>query len=65
MELTINGERMQSASATVAELVAELALNPTQVAVELQGAIVPKSAYAATKLHEGDRVEIVRFIGGG
>lgn len=65
MELTINGQVTQCRAGTVQELVAELALNPTQVAVELNRAIVPKSAYGAARLAAGDAVEIVRFIGGG
>ncbi len=49
----------------VAALVARLGLDPRKVAVERNLAIVPRSAYAATTLVEGDRIEIVHFIGGG
>lgn len=40
-------------------------LEGRRVAVEHNGEIVPKSAYAETQLHEGDRLEIVHAIGGG
>ena len=50
---------------TVHDLVALHRLDPRQVAVERNRAIVPRSAYAATALMDGDRIEIVGFIGGG
>ena len=66
MNLTINGEgRADLAAASVAELVAQLGLDARKVAVERNLEIVPRSAYAATRLSDGDRIEIVHFIGGG
>jgi thiamine biosynthesis protein ThiS len=66
MQLTINGENKEfNGLATIADLAAALALNPTQVAIERNLAIVPRSAYAQTPVAEGDRIEIVQFIGGG
>jgi thiamine biosynthesis protein ThiS len=66
MTLTINGEeRMIGAAATVAALVAELGLDARKVAVERNLEIVPRSAYGQTALADGDRIEIVHFIGGG
>ena len=35
------------------------------IAVELNGAIINKEAYGATLLHEGDKLEVVSFVGGG
>ena len=46
-------------------MVAELGLDLRKLAVERNLAIVPKSQFAQTSLHEGDRIEIVHFIGGG
>lgn len=63
--LTINGEFQQVSASTVAELLAELALDARKVAVERNLAIVPRSQHAATLLSEGDQIEIVQFIGGG
>jgi thiamine biosynthesis protein ThiS len=50
---------------SVAALVATLGLDQRKVAIERNLAIVPRSAYASTALADGDRIEIVHFIGGG
>jgi len=63
--LTINGESREITSATVARMVGELGLDPRKVAVERNLEIVPKSQFEATVLDDGDRIEIVHFIGGG
>ena len=66
MRLTVNGEdRSFEAVASVAALVEMLGLDRRKVAVERNLEIVPRSAYAATALTDGDRIEIVHFIGGG
>jgi thiamine biosynthesis protein ThiS len=66
MKLTINGEpRAFEALADVAGLVAALGLDARKVAVERNLEIVPRSAYGRTPLADGDRIEIVHFIGGG
>lgn len=65
MKLTINGKVQQSTAADVASLVAELRLNPRQVAIERNREIVPRSTYTDTKLAEGDVIEVVAFVGGG
>ena len=66
MTLTINGEqKAMSGVSTVAALVAQLGLDARKVAVEHNLEIVPRSAYGQTALADGDRIEIVHFIGGG
>ena len=66
MQISVNGEdRTFDGVADVAALVAELGLDPRKVAVERNLEIVPRSTYAATALADGDRIEIVTFIGGG
>jgi thiamine biosynthesis protein ThiS len=66
MRLVINGEERTVAEAgDIAALVAALGLNPRKVAVERNLEIVPRSLHAATPLADGDRIEIVHFIGGG
>jgi sulfur carrier protein len=66
MNLTVNGEiRTFGAVADVAALVVALGLDPRKVAVERNLEIVPRSAYGRTALADGDRIEIVHFIGGG
>jgi thiamine biosynthesis protein ThiS len=66
LHLTVNGEsRTFEGVPDVAALVAALGLNTRKVAVERNLEIVPRSAYAITALMDGDRIEIVHFIGGG
>jgi thiamine biosynthesis protein ThiS len=66
MNLTVNGEARAFADiADVAGLVAALGLDARKVAVERNLEIVPRSAYGRTELSDGDRIEIVHFIGGG
>lgn len=66
MNLTVNGEtRAFSGVDDVAGLVAALGLDARKVAIERNLEIVPRSAYGATSLADGDRIEIVHFIGGG
>jgi len=66
MQVTINGETKEIASGlNIATLMAELGIEPGQVAVEKNGEIVPKSTHVDTQVNMGDTIEIVRFIGGG
>lgn len=66
MEVVVNGEtRAVAANATVAALVSELGLDAREVAVERNRDIVPRAHYAEVSLEEGDRLEIVTFVGGG
>jgi len=66
MRLLVNGEERRFADVDhIAALVATLGLDPRKVAVERNLAIVPRSAYAQEPLADGDRIEIVHFIGGG
>jgi thiamine biosynthesis protein ThiS len=66
MRLTVNGEERAFAGlAHLADLVGVLGLDPRKVAVERNLEIVPRSAYERTALEDGDRIEIVHFIGGG
>jgi sulfur carrier protein len=66
LKLTVNGEsRGFDAVSDVAALVVALGLDGRKVAVERNLEIVPRSAYGSTALSDGDRIEIVHFIGGG
>lgn len=66
MNLTVNGEpREAPPGCTLGSLLQTLALGEQRVAVERNGSIVPRSLHATTRLDEGDRIEIVRAIGGG
>jgi len=66
MQIQLNGEVRDLASElTVAQLIEELGLAGRRIAVERNEVIVPKSEHAATRLADGDRLEIVHAIGGG
>ena len=53
------------ADASIAALVASLGFRADRVALERNGDIVPRTAWAETMLQAGDRVELVHFVGGG
>ena len=67
MNLVINGKDYDDipVGMTVAALLAHLQLPPKKVAVERNLEIVPKSTFENTQLSDGDRLEIIHFIGGG
>jgi len=66
MLLTINGEEREfSGLSSLASLVEQLGLKSDRLAIELNRDIVPRANWAATDLKEGDRLEIVHFVGGG
>ena len=66
MNLTVNGEaRTFEPLANLSALVSALGLDGRKVAIERNLEIVPRSAYGKTKVVDGDRIEIVHFIGGG
>ena len=65
VRITVNGEEWRVEAKTIAALVVELELDPRKVAVEHNLAIVPRSLHGATPLSDGDRLEIVQFVGGG
>ena len=66
MNLEINGEpRHLPDSLTVASLVEHLGMKGDRVAIELNRDIVPRDRWATTELNNGDRLEIVHFVGGG
>ncbi len=64
--IQVNGDRMHApGGATVADLARQLELDPTKIAVERNGEIVPRSRLADVALSDGDTLEIVHFVGGG
>ena len=67
MKLQINGEDREFADfpPTLAALVELLGMKADRVAVELNRDIVPRDRWADTPLKDGDRLEIVHFVGGG
>ena len=66
MELTVNGEpRTVPDGTTAAQLLETLEIHPERVVVELNLKILRRAELAGAVLQPNDRVEIVRFVGGG
>ena len=66
IRISLNGApREFPAPLTFDQLLAELALAGRRLAVERNGQIVPRSSFAATRLADGDRIEVVVAVGGG
>jgi thiamine biosynthesis protein ThiS len=66
IRLTVNGSgREVPEGQTLLRLLDSLGLPAPRVAVERNGEIVPRDLYPETALAEGDRIEIVQFVGGG
>ena len=64
--VTINGdERTFDRAITIAEMIADVGLDPKKVAVEANLAIVPRSTLGEVQVADGDKFEIVHFVGGG
>src|ERR1700722_13277216 len=66
LNVTLNGEsRSLNDGLTVKSLLVSLGLDPAKIAVERNLEIVPRSTYDSVAVSDGDRFEIVHFIGGG
>ncbi|MEL7110506.1 MAG: sulfur carrier protein ThiS [Pseudomonadota bacterium] len=66
MQIFLNGESREVAAGTSIEaLVLSMASDPRGIAIERNLEIVPKAEHSRTLLEEGDRLEVVQFVGGG
>jgi len=65
MDVTVNGKRMKTGGATLRDLLIELGIDSTRVVVEHNLEIVPRRMQESVRLCDGDRIEIVRLVGGG
>ena len=66
VRIEVNGEAREVASGmTVRELLVVVGVSGGPVAVERNHAIVPRAEHVSTVLSEGDRLEVVQFVGGG
>lgn len=65
MKLKVNGETKNIDASTLYDVIASMGLEPSRVAVELNGIIVPRAEFVGTKMKDGDSLEIVHFVGGG
>ena len=66
MRITVNGKAEQTPSGTtIAQLLAQRTIRPEVVTVELNDTIIDRARLGETVLREGDRVELVFYMGGG
>lgn len=67
--LFINGEERQFSGSqwpdTLADLLRQLQIDQATVVAEIDGQVVQRSRFADTTLHDGQRIELIRFVGGG
>lgn len=65
MEITVNGEIKSVNPMSVLQFLESIGIDQRRVAVEYNLDILPKDTYGTTILKDGDRLEIVHFVGGG
>ena len=69
LSLTINGKKREFAAglikATLSSLLDELGINHATIVAEVDGEIIKRQDFDDTKLSSGQRIELVRFVGGG
>ena len=69
MQVWINGQQCSFPDllpeARLDQMIAALAIQADRIAVEHNGEIVPRTSWGTATIHEGDRFEIVHFVGGG
>lgn len=66
LAISVNGEQRQvPAGLSIAAMLAELGLDPQRVAVERNLEVVPRSSLGDVRVEDGDRYEVVHFVGGG
>ena len=66
MQLIVNGQpQTVQEGLSLSDLIAQLNMKAERVAVERNGTIVPRNDWPQTALQNGDRLEIVHFVGGG
>jgi sulfur carrier protein len=66
MQIILNGEKSEQAEGiSITGLLSSLGIGLDRVAVEVNMDIVPKASYGSHLICDGDRIEIVHFVGGG
>ena len=66
IDVVINGQpQTVNTGTTVEKLIADLGLGDRRVAVERNRSVVPRAEHATTTLVDGDKLELVTFVGGG
>jgi sulfur carrier protein len=66
VRITLNGEPHElDEPLSVADLLSQLSIDPRRVAIEHNLSILKRQLFADARIHDGDRIEIVNFVGGG
>lgn len=66
MNVKLNGQQcLVEDGATLSDLVSRLKFDRDWLAIELNKSVVPRARWAEVSLQEGDKVEVVQFVGGG
>ena len=65
MRLKVNGEIKDTDASTLYDVIVSTGLDPSRVAAELNGRIVPRADFKDTAVKENDSLELVHFVGGG
>ena len=65
MKVTLNGSEREVSATSVARLICELHLDARTLAVEHNGIVLARKDFEATRVQQGDRIELVRLVGGG
>lgn len=65
MQITLNGRQREITAQDLHSLVLSLGLDPSVVVAELNGEIIPGAEFMTTVLHDGDKLELLSFVGGG
>jgi thiamine biosynthesis protein ThiS len=67
VHIVLNGQTktLATSSPTLLALVVSLGFPPDRIAVEVNGMIIPRVRWPETHLSDGDKVELVQFVGGG
>jgi thiazole synthase len=66
VRITLNGKpRSVSTDLSIASLLQEMGLEPAHVAVEHNQEVIPRRTWPEAKIRDGDRIEVVTFMGGG
>jgi sulfur carrier protein len=65
MEITVNGERENVSSDSIAAYILAKGMNPKALVVEYNGRVIAQEKWGSTPLCQGDRLELLSFVGGG
>jgi sulfur carrier protein len=66
LQIRLNGEAKETEEGTtLPDLVESLSLAPERIAIEVNGEVVRRAEWPRVTLKEGDRIEVVHFVGGG